>query len=100
VPFNAEVTLVANTPQVINLPEGYEQATIEILATPATVYYSSDGSTPTVGGVTDDFIPAVVGATATVQWSSEEQEPGEIPSNRVITLISSGTPQVGISAGG
>ena len=96
-PYSSEVTLVATTQSTFTLDLPYQQARISTDGS-AEVWYTSDGSTATVGS--GGNIPAVVGETEViVNWPAAEQEPGSTVPTRVIKVISSGTPKVTVEAG-
>lgn len=82
----AHVTLVANTVTTVTLDGNY--STIEVLNVDgaAPIYFTVDGTTPTVEGNGCNVLPAAIcGLTV---WAGSNVD--------VIKLISAGTPKVSI----
>lgn len=84
------VTLTANTVEVVAFSEDLDEITIVALDGTAAVYITVDGRTPTVGGAATRVMPAAIG-TMTLK--------DRITGPSVVKLISSGTPKVSVQRG-
>lgn len=85
-------TLVASTVKTITLVTPYA-GTVEVtnVSGVAAVYFTVDGTTPTVAGPDTEVLPAVAGASMIV--------PGRHDGTQIVVkLISSGTPTVSAAA--
>jgi hypothetical protein len=82
------VTLVANTVTTVTLAQEQEQIGIVNRSGSAEVYFTVDGTTPTVGGDDCWVMPAMIGMMTTGLV--------EGPPITVIKMISSGTPTVSV----
>lgn len=78
------VTLTANTVATVTLDDNYNIVEVINLTGAAEVWFTVDGSTPTVGGRATQCLPAAVGG---FEWDL----PGSV---RTVKLISTGTPRI------
>jgi hypothetical protein len=82
-------TLVAATVTTIStLDDGYTRVEVTNVDGAAAVYFTIDGTTPTVAGSGCHVIPAAIQSL-----SLEDRSPGAAPT---VKLISSGTPKVSV----
>lgn len=85
-------TLTANTVSTFDLGAAMYEVEVLSLDGSAVIYFTVDGSTPTVGGSGTYVIPAVVGER-TVQTRRAVGR----GATTVVKLISAGTPTVSVS---
>jgi len=93
------VTLTATTVASVTLDQLYRVCEVEMGATtPGDVYFTVDGSTPTVKGANCWMLAGVGGTTKRVMippkaWGQGQPDPTPI----TVNLISAGTPTVTVS---
>lgn len=76
-------TLVASTVDTVTFDRDCDEVEVLSLDGAAAIYFTVDGSTPTVGGANCDVVPATVAArTVAVPTSGDT----------VVKLVSAGTP--------
>lgn len=80
-------TLAAATVDTVAFAEDIDEVTVISLDGAAAVYFTLDGSTPTVAGANTYVLPAALGAAA-----FEPRTAGPT----VVKLISSGTPTISV----
>jgi len=84
------VTLTANTVETVTFAD--DLTSVEVISDgAAAVYWTADGSTPTVGGNNCYFLPAGAASVDTRQPMTA--------SGTVVQLISSGTPTISVQRG-
>ncbi len=83
-------TLVAATVATVNLTTNGSRIEVVNRSGTAEVYFTTDGSTPTVGGNDCHVLPAAIGAVEVADDTAG--------ANSVVKLISSGTPAVSVRA--
>lgn len=82
-------TLVADTVTTIStLDDGYQRVEVTNVDGAAAVYFTIDGTTPTVAGSGTQVLPASISSL-----SVKDISPGAAPT---VKLISSGTPKVSV----
>lgn len=87
------VTLVANTPATVTLDKDYKSIDVCNVDGAAAVYFTVDGSTPTVAGTGTWVLPAVI--CSMEMTPRDDGDPHSGPT--VVKLISTGTPKVSVS---
>ncbi len=83
-------TLVAATVSTVNLTTNGSRIEVVNLDGAAAVYFTTDGSTPTVAGNDCHVLPAAISAVEVADETAG--------TNSVVKLISSGTPTVSVRA--
>lgn len=80
-------TLVASTVDTVTFSRDVDMVEVLNLDGAAEIYFTTDGSTPTVGGANTDVLPAAVNAVER-----------DVPTSgaTVVKLISSGTPMYSV----
>lgn len=81
-------TLVATTVTTMTFTDGFPNIEVTNVDGAAAVYFTVDGTTPTVTGTNCQVIPAAIGSL------SVSEESGGATST--VKLISSGTPKVSV----
>lgn len=84
------VTLVASTALAVTLSADYQRIEVLNVTGTAAVYFSVDGSTPTIAATGTFVVPGAI--QALVVPTPDYQNGG----NTVVTLISVGTPSVSV----
>lgn len=84
-------TLVANTVDTINFPRPHELIEVWTDGSSA-VYFTTDGSTPTIGGTATYELPAGT--------EKAREVPVSAPGNTVVKVISVGTPKYSVTGTG
>lgn len=82
-------TLVASTVTTLTFDSDFARVEVLNVTGSAAVYFSVDGSTPTVAGTGFHVVPATIGAL-------EVPTPENTGGNTVVKLISAGTPGVSV----
>lgn len=89
-----EQALVASTVDTVTFTRDPDSVVDEVRVTnvsgTASIYFTTDGTAPTVGGKATRWLPAVAGANRTVRLQE--------PASTVVKLISSGTPTYSVEA--
>ncbi len=88
--FIRHVTLVASTVSTVNVTSNAGRVEVVNVDGAAAVYFTVDGSTPTVGGNDCHVLPATI--------SGVEVDDETSGTNSVVKLISAGTPKVAVRA--
>lgn len=85
-----EKTLVADTEDIVNFPVDLDQVRVMNIDGAESLYFTVTGVEPTVGGAHTYWLPAVAGATRTV----------DVPTAAAtqVRLISAGTPTYSVEA--
>ncbi len=83
-------TLVAATVATVNLTTNGSRIEVVNRSGTAEIYFTTDGSTPAVGGNDTHVLPAAIGAVEVADDTAG--------ANSVVKLISSGTPAVSVRA--
>lgn len=78
-------TLVASTVTTFTFDSAFTAVEVLNVNGAAEVYFTTNGATPTIGGIGSDVLPACIGSLV-VQPSAA--------GNTVVKLISAGTPKV------
>jgi hypothetical protein len=82
-------TLVASTVDTVTLGRDFNEVEILNRDGTAAIYFTVDGSTPTVGGDNALVIPAVIGSVT--------ESTLDISGTNVVKLISAGTPSYSVT---
>jgi len=88
-PDSRHLTLTPNTVATVTLDYDYDNVEIVNVDGTATVYFTIDGSTPTVEGNGTIVLPAAVSG-----WSTEYNRPRG--SAAEVRLISTGSPKIAV----
>jgi len=86
----APVTLTAATVSTQTVDDGFDHIEVLNITGTAEVYFTVDGTTPTVGGAGCYVVPATIAALEVVARDTHGQRA------RTVKLISSGTPKVSV----
>lgn len=84
------ITLVANTVATVTLDADYDQLEVVNVTGTAAIYFTVNGSTPTVKGDGTFVLPAAVSG-----WEGEYNRT-PVMGPAVVKLISTGTPDVAV----
>lgn len=85
------IALSASTVDTVTFTGYVKRVRVVNLTGDAIIYFTLDGSTPTVGGVATYVLPAAIS-------NDEEPVPDSKASNAVVKLISAGTPTYSVLA--
>ena len=88
-PDSRHLTLTANTVATVTLDSDYDNVEIVNVDGAAAVYFTIDGSMPTVAGDGTIVLPAAISG-----WATEYNRPRG--SDAVVRLISTGTPKIAV----
>jgi hypothetical protein len=80
------VTLTANTVTTVTLDNDFKNVEVLNVDGSAAIYFTVDGTTPTVEGNGCNVLPAAIGALTV--WAGRSTD--------VVKLISTGTPKVSV----
>lgn len=86
----APVTLTANTVSTKTIDSGFDRIEVLNATGSAEVYFTVDGSTPTVGGAGCFVLPATIAALEVIARDTHGEK------SVTVKLISSGTPKVSV----
>lgn len=85
--YTRHVTLTATVVATVEMDAPYETTEIVNRDGTAEVYFTRDGSTPTVGGDNTEVLPAAI-CGIVLPYDSDEAD--------VVKMISAGTPKVSV----
>lgn len=90
-PKARHITLVAATPATVVLELGRDEGQIEVINVDglASIYFTVNGSTPTVEGDDTYVLPAAIGSVAVASHA--------VSGTHTVKLISAGTPKVSVA---
>lgn len=96
--FARHATLEADTVLEVELDGRYAEVEVLIRAEAAEVYFTLDGTDPTVGGDDTWAIPAVLAAREVGSGARPSRAANASDPATVVKLISTGTPEISVHA--